>query len=68
MNKIHFFISALLLLLTSCRDSEKNKTAYEYQLTLEEEAIYIYDGDRLVASVPYEQTGILDSVFIADNE
>jgi hypothetical protein len=40
----------------------------EYQLTLEPDSLVIYNGPRKVAMVHYDQTGILDSIFIADNQ
>ena len=42
--------------------------SWHYQVTLEDSAMVITDHGRHVATVPYEQTGILDSVFMADNE
>jgi hypothetical protein len=39
----------------------------EYQLFLEDDSLMIYSFDRLVAAVPYHQTGVLDSIFITDN-
>lgn len=39
-----------------------------YQVTLEQDSIHIVDRDRPVAVVSYRDIGILDSVFIADNE
>lgn len=40
----------------------------QYQLTLEPDSLAIFNGNRLVAMVPYDQTGVLDSIFIADNQ
>jgi hypothetical protein len=42
--------------------------ASEYQVTLEPDSMMIYDWKRLVAAVPYSKTGVLDSVFMADNQ
>jgi hypothetical protein len=42
--------------------------ASEYQVILEPDSMMIYDWKRLVAAVPYSKTGVLDSVFIADNQ
>ena len=42
--------------------------ASEYQVNLEPDSIMIYDYSRKVAAVPYEKAGILDSIFIKDNE
>jgi hypothetical protein len=40
----------------------------EYQLFLEPDSMMIYSFGRKVAAVPYHKTGVLDSIFIADNE
>ena len=40
----------------------------EYQLFLEPDSLMIYSFGRLVAAVPYKQTGVLDSIFIKDNQ
>ena len=40
----------------------------EYQLTLEPDSLAIFNGPRKVAMVHYDQTGLLDSIFIADNQ
>jgi hypothetical protein len=40
----------------------------EYQLFLEPDSLMIYSFQRKVAAVPYKQTGVLDSIFIKDNE
>jgi hypothetical protein len=40
----------------------------EYQVFLEPDSIMIYDFARKVAAVPYNKTGVLDSIFIKDNE
>lgn len=40
----------------------------EYQLTLEEPYLKIENCGRLVALVPYDQIGVLDSIFVVDNE
>lgn len=42
--------------------------SYYYHITLEDTAMIISDHGRFVASVPYDKTGILDSIFIKDNE
>jgi hypothetical protein len=42
--------------------------ASEYQVMLEEDGMIIYDWKRVVASVPYNKIGVLDSVFMKDNE
>jgi predicted restriction endonuclease len=42
--------------------------AYQYQVTLDPDNIVITDFDRHVASVPYSKIGLLDSIFIKDNE
>ncbi len=39
-----------------------------YQVTLEQDSIHIKDRDRMVAVVSYKQIGVLDSIFIKDNE
>ena len=41
---------------------------YQYQLTLDPDSLVVSDFGRIVATIPYNQTGVLDSVFIADNE
>lgn len=41
---------------------------YQYQLTLEDDSLIVTDFDRHVASVPYEKIGVLNNIFIADNE
>jgi hypothetical protein len=40
----------------------------EYQLFLEDDSLMIYSFGRKVAAVPYHKTGVLDSIFIADNQ
>jgi hypothetical protein len=40
----------------------------EYQVSLEEDYMVISDYGRIVAEVPWNKTGVLDSIFIADNE
>lgn len=40
----------------------------EYQLILEDDSLVIYDADRFVGAAHYTQTGILDSIFIKDNQ
>jgi hypothetical protein len=40
----------------------------EYQLYLEDDSLIIYSFNRKIAAVPYHQTGVLDSIFIADNQ
>lgn len=40
----------------------------EYQIRLEPERAYLYDGNRLVGSVPYnDKDGGLDSLILMDN-
>ena len=40
----------------------------EYQIRLEPEAAYLYDGNRLVGVVPYNDNATgLDSLILADN-
>ncbi len=40
----------------------------EYQVTLEEKYLLVENCGRLVAEVPYDRIGVLDSIFIDDNE
>ena len=40
----------------------------EYQVILEPDSMMIWDGGRKVAAVSYQKTGVLDSIFIKDNE
>lgn len=52
------------------RSDEDLKIAYdsEYQLWLEPDSLLIWDGDRKVAAIPYNQIGVLDSLFRKENE
>jgi len=40
----------------------------QYQVTLEEKYLLVENCGRLVAEVPYDRIGVLDSIFIDDNE
>ena len=39
----------------------------EYQIELENDNIFIYDGDRLVGTTPYDSTNLFVNVFLKDN-
>jgi hypothetical protein len=59
----------LLLVIVSCSYKQNNDCkSYYYHVTLESDSVIISDHGRIVASVPYEQIGVLDSVFTADNK
>ena len=46
----------------------KQINAREYQIRLEPDAAYLYDGNRLVGVVPYNDNATgLDSLILADN-
>ena len=65
------FILTLVVFITSCTSSEPTQDKcepYYYHITLEDTAMIITDHGRFVASVPYEKTGVLDSIFVDDNE
>ena len=42
--------------------------SYSYEVLLEEDSLHIVDKSRVVAVVGYNQIGVLDSIFIKDNE
>lgn len=68
----HFYAEEIAhsLITGTWQTDEDLRLAYasEYQVTLEPDSLYIYDWKRLVAAVPYSKTGVLDSVFMADNQ
>ena len=41
---------------------------YQYQVLLEQDSLHVTCVDRKVAVVGYNQIGVLDSIFIKDNE
>jgi hypothetical protein len=66
MKKLLF---VLLVAAIGCSTEQNNDCKpYYYHVTLEDDSIIISDHGRHVASVPYEQIGVLDSIFVADNE
>ena len=42
--------------------------SYTYEVLLEQDSLHIVDKARVVAVVGYNQIGVLDSIFIKDNE
>ena len=42
--------------------------SYSYEILLEHDSLHIKDKARVVAIVGYKQIGVLDSIFIKDNE
>jgi hypothetical protein len=42
--------------------------SYSYEILLEQDSLHIIDKARVVAVVGYNQIGVLDSVFVKDNE
>jgi hypothetical protein len=52
----------------SNQECKNDCKSYYYHVTLEDDSIIISDHGRHVASVPYEQIGVLDSIFVTDNE
>lgn len=42
--------------------------SYSYEILLEQDSLHIVDKSRVVAVVGYNQIGVLDSIFIKDNE
>jgi len=69
MKKLIAFL-LLVAVVASCQPDRRYECckSWHYQVTLEDSAMVITDHGRHVATVPYEKTGILDSVFMADNE
>jgi hypothetical protein len=68
----HFYAEEIAhsLITGTWQTNQDLRLAYasEYQVTLEPDSLYIYDWQRLVAAVPYNKIGVLDSVFMKDNE
>jgi hypothetical protein len=59
----------LLLAFIGCSTKQNNDCKpYYYHVTLEDDSIIISEHGRHVASVPYDQIGVLDSIFVTDNE
>lgn len=65
MRKLLF---VLLVAVVGCSAKQEQCKPYYYHVTLEDDSIIISDHGRHVASVPYEQIGVLDSIFVTDNE
>ena len=71
MKKLLFI---LMIAIIGCAAPKQDKKdicqPYYYHVILEEDSLVIADcmEGRHVASVPYDKIGILDSIFIADNE
>ena len=42
--------------------------SYSYEVLLEDDSLHVVDKARTVAVVGYKQIGVLDSIFIKDNE
>jgi len=69
MYKMLFVLLGVLLASCSTRQAPAECCkSWHYQVTLEDSAMVISDHGRHVATVPYEKTGVLDSVFMADNQ
>lgn len=70
-----FVVIGVVVLLASCKNTEykeyictKHIDVGQYQIYLNPDNIYIFDGGRFVDSLTYSQIGALDSVIIKDNE
>lgn len=81
--KSRMFIILCLLSLASCSTTESNQPVLtrdskcynacepipgEYQIKLNPDNIYIYDGPRFVDSLSYNEIDKLNDVFLKDNE
>ena len=53
----------LLITLIGCNSSSNG----EYQMTVDADSIYIFDGDRYVGSLASSAVPALDSLIIEDN-
>ena len=62
-----YFLAALLVTLTtfSCQPQTMKG---EYQVYLSGDSIYVYDDNRQVVVLHSHDTGLLDSVLVADNQ
>jgi hypothetical protein len=65
MRKLLF---VLLVAVVGCSAKQEQCKPYYYHVELQDDSIIISDHGRHVASVPYEQIGVLDSIFVTDNE
>jgi hypothetical protein len=63
-------IFLLLITIVGCCSVPKQEECqpYHYHIELQDSVMIITEHGRFVASVPYEQTGVLDSIFVDDNE
>jgi hypothetical protein len=61
MRKITLFI--LITTIVGCNSSSNG----EYQMTVDADSIYIFDGDRYVGSLASSSVPALDSLIIEDN-
>lgn len=58
---------ALIVCVIACTEDKKPMVG-EYQVNLEMDHIVLMDNGRHVATLPYNQIGTLENVFIIDNE
>jgi hypothetical protein len=65
MRKLLF---VLLVAVVGCSAKQEQCKPYYYHIELQDSVMIITEHGRFVASVPYEQTGVLDSIFVDDNE
>ena len=66
-------IFLLLITIVGCCSVPKQEykdvcQPYYYHIELQDSVMIITEHGRFVASVPYDKTGILDSIFVDDNE
>jgi hypothetical protein len=61
MRKIILFL--LIATIVGCNSSSNG----EYQMTVDADSIYIFDGDRYVGSLACSSVPALDSLIIEDN-
>jgi len=68
-----YYILLMLITVIGCfsvsnQECKNDCKSYYYHIELQDSVMIITEHGRFVASVPYEQTGVLDSIFVDDNE
>lgn len=63
-------ILVICVLAASCTTNQKTNDCdcLEYQIRLEMDSAFIYDGDRYVGALPFDSTQAFDKLMIKDNQ
>lgn len=63
-------ILGICVLAASCgnKSSDHKCDCLEYQIRLEMDSAFIYDGDRYVGALPFDSTQAFDKLMILDNQ